>query len=270
MTLSLGASTLGLYTASLAFYWWFLYSNKRLIGRLATAGLGAGIVVHFQALLDRARMVHTVPYDDLYGSMLLLAWFLAVTYLGLEMWHRQRSVGPFVLPCAILLLLVTWLGPQAAAAPPPARGPLFALHVTANILAYAAFSLSFVFSVIYLVQNRLLRHHRLGTVVWKFPALDVLEGMSRSSVLVGIVSLTIGMSLGFLWVERLEGSLKLGDAKVIVSFLILALYVAYWWLSRDTAWRGARASVVSVANFLVVLFSYTVVNLFLTRYHRYF
>ena len=54
-----------------------------------------------------------------------------------------------------------------------------------NVLGYAAFALSFVLSVIYLIQNRLLRHHRLRTLVWRFPALEMLERMSRSSVAVG-------------------------------------------------------------------------------------
>jgi len=37
---------------------------------------------------------------------------------------------------------------------PPAQGPLFAFHVTLNILAYSAFAISFVLSVIFLLQNR--------------------------------------------------------------------------------------------------------------------
>ena len=71
-------------------------------------------------------------------------------------------------------------------APPPARGPLFAFHVTLNIWAYAAFALSFVLSLVYLVQDRVLRSHRPGAAFWRFPALDVLDRMARSSVYVGL------------------------------------------------------------------------------------
>ena len=41
------------------------------------------------------------------------------------------------------------------ATPPPAGGPLLALHITLNVLGYAAFALSFVLSLIYLMQNQL-------------------------------------------------------------------------------------------------------------------
>ena len=39
---------------------------------------------------------------------------------------------------------------------------LFAFHVTLSILAYAAFAISFVLSVIFLVQERFLRGHKLA------------------------------------------------------------------------------------------------------------
>ncbi|MBI3670786.1 MAG: cytochrome c biogenesis protein CcsA, partial [Acidobacteria bacterium] len=262
--------TFGLYAISLALYIWFLYVNKRLIGRAATVCLAGGVVLHYLALIERSRLVQSVPYQDLYGSMSLFAWLLAVTYLGLEIFHRQRSVGPFVLPFVVVLVLLAHLSPATPPPAPPARGTEFALHVTLNILAYAAFALSFVLSVIYLLQNRLLRDRRLGTVFWKFPALEVLERMSRSSVMVGLVSLSIGVVLGFIWVNRIRGRYWNADAKEITTLLVLLFYGGYVWLARTRAWRGARASRLFVFNFFFVLFSYTVVNLYLSHYHRYF
>jgi len=270
MTTHLGVETLALYAMSLGLYVWYLYGNKRLIGRAATLGLAGGVVLHYLVLLERSRWVHAVPYEDLYGSMSLFAWLLAVTYLGLELFHRQRSVGPFVLPFVLILLLVATFAPETPLPRPPARGTEFALHVTLNILAYAAFALSFVLSVIYLLQNRLLRDRRLGTAFWRFPALEVLDRMSRSSVIVGLASLTIGIALGFVWVNRIRGRYWNADAKEIATLLVFLFYAGYVWLSRTTAWRGARAALLCVFNFLFVVFSYTVVNLYLSRYHRYF
>lgn len=269
MTTHLGLATLGFYAVSLAFYVWFLYENKRPIGRAATLALASGMLLHYLALLERSRWVHSVPYQDLYGSMSLFAWLLAVTYLGLELLHRQRSVGPFVLPFVLVLFVFANLAPATPPPPPPARGALFALHVTLNILAYSAFTLSFVLSLIYLLQNRLLHDRRLSTVFWRFPALEVLERMSRSSVMVGLVSLAIGMVLGFVWVNRIRGRYWSADPKEIATLLIVVLYAGYLWLARTTTWRGARASVICICNFLFVLFSYTVVNLYLSHYHRY-
>ncbi len=48
-------------------------------------------------------MLHGVPYEDLWGSLSLFAWLVGLIYLGLELVHRGRSVGPFVLPFVIIL-----------------------------------------------------------------------------------------------------------------------------------------------------------------------
>src|SRR3989441_12791069 len=262
--------TVGIYGASLALYLIYLYGNRNAAAWGATLCLAGGIALHYLVLLERSRWIHAVPYQDLYGSMSLFGWLLAVTYLGLEIFHRHRSVGPFVLPFVLLLSLLASFPPAAAPAFPPAHGPFFALHVALNILAHPGFAPSFVLSVIYLLQNRLLRHHRLGTMFWQLPALEVLERMSRSSVIVGMVSLGVGMVLGFVWASRIRGQFWNADAKEIVTLVIFAAYASYVWLGRTSAWRGARASRLCVLNFIFVIFSYTVVNLFLSRYHRYF
>src|SRR3972149_4183545 len=109
-------------------------------------------------------------------------------------------------PAGLVVFSLSEMRPLAAPVRLAARGPLLALHITLNVLGYAAFALSFVLSVIYLIQNRLLRHHRLKTLVWRFPALEMLERMSRSSVAVGLVSLLAGMALGVVWVSRIYGT----------------------------------------------------------------
>jgi ABC-type transport system involved in cytochrome c biogenesis permease subunit len=266
----LGYWSLAFYAASFAYYAWNLYIPNLWVGRTASLLLALGILIQYFYLYQRSVMSHTVPYDDLYGSMSLFAWLLGLTYLGLEMLHRQRSVGAFV-----TLLLIVWIAalrlltPGSLPAVTVPRGPLFAFHVTLNTWAYAAFALSFVLSLIYLIQDRLLRSRRLGAAFWRFPALDVLDRMARSSVYVGLLALVAGVAMGLVWQHRLSGGYSLGDPKVLITVAILAVYLAYLWLARNASWRGARAALLCAMNFVVVLFSYTFVNLYLTRFHRF-
>lgn len=262
---------LALYAGSFCCYARTLYSPHVWVGRLASLFLLGGIVAHYYALLERAYGTHTIPYDDLFGSMSLFAWLLGVTYLGLELFHRQRSVGAFVSSLLFVWVsVVSAVAPREMPPPPPARGPLFAFHVTLNTWAYAAFALSFILSIIYLFQDRVLRSRRTVAAFWRFPALEVLDRMSRSSVYVGLAALAFGVVSGLIWEHRLTGGFSWGDPKVIVTFAIVVVYVAYLWLSRNAVWRGARAARVCVLNFVVVLFSYTIVNLYLTAFHRFF
>ncbi len=249
--------TLAAYIASFAAYIGYLVRGLDWAGRLGSLLLTAGLVAHYFALLERARG-------------LLFGWLLALTYLSLELFHRQRSVGAFVLPFVLAFFVTSHLSPPDRFAAPPATGVAFAFHVTLSILAYAAFGLSCVLSLIYLGEQRLLHERRVGDVVWRLPSLDLLDRMSQSSVLVGLISIAIGTVLGFVWVDRLTGNVWHYDPKYVVTLLVLVAYVFYLRLARNPGWRGARASQLCIFNFAIVIFSFTVVNLFLSHSHRYF
>lgn len=262
---------LSLYAVSFVLYVLNLYRERAWSGRLATVVLVFGIIAHYYALLERSRVIHAIPYDDLYGSMSLFAWLVAVTYLGLETYHRKRAVGSLVVPFVILWLLVAVIvAPSSVQHDPSANGALFAFHITVGILAYAAFGISFLLSVIFLVQNRILRGGRPGLAFWRFPALEVLERMSRSSVWVGLVALAASTGLGFAWEHQLTGHFAIADPKVWITLFVLAAYAVYLRIVRAPAWRGSRAALVCAFNFLIVLFSYTIVNLYFTSFHRFF
>jgi len=122
----------------------------------------------------------------------------------------------------------------------------------------------------YLAEERFLRIRRLGDVVWRLPPLELLERMSHTSVLVGLITIAAGTALGFVAVDRLPGEPAYFDPKYVVTLLVLLLYAAYFQLARTAAWRGARASKLCVFNFVLVVLSFTVVNLYFSQHHRYF
>jgi len=263
-------TAVALYALSFVCYARILYSPQVALGRLASVLLCLGIIVQYLELMARAKAAHSIPYDDLYGSMSLFAWLLGVTYLGLELFHRERSVGAFV-----TLGLVVWMTvlrffatPELPNAELP-RGSLFAFHVTLNTWSYAAFALSFILSVIYLIQDHMLRSRRMATPSWRFPALDVLDRMARSSVYIGLIALALGVAMGLDYAWRETGAAVLYDPKVVVTVFILVVYVVYLRLSRSSSWRGPRAALLCALNFAVVLFSYTFVNLYLTKFHHF-
>src|SRR5271155_2897615 len=103
MTHYLEYLSLAFYAASFACYARILYVPNLWVGRIASTLLAGGIVFQYFDLLARSRWLHTVPYDDLYGSMALFAWLFGITYLVLELLHTQRSVG-----AVVTLLLVGW------------------------------------------------------------------------------------------------------------------------------------------------------------------
>jgi HemX protein len=271
MTLLFVTITVLAYLTSMGLYLRFLYGGKELTGRLATSLMLMGLVAHYLALLMRAKGTHTVPYHDLQGAMSLFGWLLAVTYLCLEIYHHQRTVGGFVLPVILAFFLASYVMPDHAKIPSTEHGVVFALHVTLSILAYAAFALSCVLSLMYLGEERLLRIRRLGDAVWRLPPLELLERMSHTSVLVGLITIAVGTALGFLAVDRqVSEHYSYFDPKYVFTLFVLALYAVYFRLARTAAWRGARASKLCVFNFVLVVVNFAVINLYVSQYHRYF
>lgn len=227
----------------------------------------AGVLLQFVDLQLTARILHSVPYRTFGGSLSLFGWMLGVSYLALLFRHRERSIGPFLIPFVIVFSAAGLLFPVRWAAPnPDTRGPLFALHVTFAMLGYAAFTFSFVLSILYLIQNHQIRRGRTGLLFSRLPPLEVIGRMNRTSVTIGLTVLGTSVLFGLIWANRVWTTLR--DPKILFALLTLALYGFLLWMERR-GWKGPRVAILSICGYGLVLFSYTVVNMFLSRTHTF-
>src|SRR5260370_8036359 len=69
------------YALSLGAYTRYLYTGGRLVRRFGTLFLGLGLLAHYFALLERSRVLNTVPYPAPSASLSLSAWLLPPPYL---------------------------------------------------------------------------------------------------------------------------------------------------------------------------------------------
>lgn len=261
----LGWLALLLYAAAEAFS---IVSLLRLrLAAAAPALLAVGLVLHFLDLHGRGRMLGSVPYRTLGGSMSLFGWMLGITYLALLFRHRERAIGPFLIPFVILFSAAGLLLPRGAASPGlGTSGTLFALHVTLAIFAYAAFTLSFVLSILYLIQNRQIRQARTGILFARLPALEVIGRMNRTAVSIGLGVLLVSVSLGAVWARRVWDGIA--DPKLGWALTTLLVYSFLLWMDRR-GWKGQRVALLSIVGFGVILFSYTFVNLYFSEAHSF-
>lgn len=229
--------------------------------------IGAGLLLQFADLEARARAMQAVPYKTIGGSMSLFGWMLGLSYLALLFRHRERAVGPFLIPFVIVFSTLGLLQADKAPTPrPDTQGVMFAFHVTFAILGYAAFTFSFVLSLLYLIQNRQLRKVRTGLLFSRLPALDVIGGMIRTSVSIGLTVLGASVVLGVIWAERVWG--RLPDAKLGAAVLTLVVYGFLLWKDRR-GWVGERVAILSIVGFALIIFSYTFVNLYFSAEHAF-
>jgi ABC-type transport system involved in cytochrome c biogenesis permease subunit len=270
---SLAVAALLSYAASSACYIAHLRKPNRWFGWSATTLAAVGAVMNLLALYARSRAFHSVPYRDLLGSMALFGFFLTVLSLALEVWHEDRSLGAFLMPAALVFLIVAFLVPPGRSAPAPElRGPMFALHVTLNMLAYAAFAVACALSVLYLTVGRSLKNrfkNAFEGTAGRLPTLGFLERANRTSLEVGVLALSVGLIFGLLWGAHVwhgDHPYWLLDPKVIAAFLTLGFYL-FVVIRAHRGEAPVTTARLSVAGFVLVILSYTAINLFVSRIH---
>lgn len=261
------------YAGATLLYVTWLRHPQISAGRMATLLAALGAVFNFGFLYSRSLAMKTVPYGDLLGSMALFGLFLAAMSLILEARHRDRSLGAFLMPVSLFFLLHTLFLPGGSHPKQELRGAVFAFHVTLNMLSYSAFAVACALSLLYLVLGKRLKskRHVLNGPVSRLPSLSFLERAARTSIGVGVVSLAAGLTMGFLWAYRVWTPAHpewLLDAKIWGAVVTFLFYLWVFVRAHRGAAPGTTAR-LAVAGFVLVLVSYTLVNLFFSKIHSF-
>jgi ABC-type transport system involved in cytochrome c biogenesis permease subunit len=195
----------------------------------------AGLIFGFAGLLAHTifLIVHQPNPASAYGSLLLLAWVLAVFYLYGSVHHRSQAWGLFVLP---VVLILSWL---SFAFYRTAEEPAFwvagdhvwgAVHGLLVLAASVGITVGFLASVMYLVQARRLRMKKNPLGGLRLLSLERLETMNRRSINWAFPLLTVGLLLGAIRVPTTEvPGTSWSDPKILstVGLWVVGLLLLY-------------------------------------------
>lgn len=259
--------TLALYAAAAAAYFGFLYfrhweRGARWLGR-------AALIAHTVTLGFRVVESGRPPFVYLFEATLFFTWLLMVNYTLLESLIGLKVAGAFVTPITFVLLFSAAAMPrEASVIDPTLAGSWVAVHLSLSILGYAAFTMAFVLSVMYLLQEQQLRAKAFSVLFRRLPALDVLDTWSHRLVAVGFALLTLGIISGSIWAGYAWGSHWSWDPKETWSVITWAVYGLYLLLRARFGWHGRKAAYLAMLGYAAVLVNFFVVNLFLNSLHR--
>jgi len=232
----------------------------------------ASIVVSW-ARLGRFPIVNPKEVSSFVG------WAIVAYYLAMSLRFRARALPTFIIPLVFVFTLVSLLLPEPSE---PLSGALegaitastfteiiFPVHVTLLIFSYAAFTVTFIGGVMYLVQEHELKAKTFGLAFFRLPALNTCDEISYRSLTIGFVLLTLGMVTGIVWNNQRDGRYWHNDPKEVMALVTWLVYLFIMHYRLTAGWRGRRVAWLAIAGFVVVLFTWVGTRLLGQSYHAF-
>jgi ABC-type transport system involved in cytochrome c biogenesis permease subunit len=271
---------LALYTAAFVAYGWHFARRAPAVGRSATTLLVAAVLAHTFVIGMETMESGQVPVGDATSAISMFVWLLAVSYLYTEVTTDERAMGVFILPLLVALQAIPALRAADVVHASLLRGPLFGIHVSSLLLAYASFALACVIGITYVLLFKEIKAKHLGFFYARIPSLQVLDTMNQRAIVFGWIFLTVGILAGaaFAFQTRAQpGSadvpqvqaMSLADPKIIAALVCWAVYSFELFAARRIGWGGRRAAYLSAVGFAIVLLNFVPISYFFTKSHNF-
>jgi HemX protein len=132
------------------------------------------------------------------------------------------------------------------------------VHVGMALISYAAFTVSFIFSIMYLLQYRLLKQKKWNARLRRLGDLTKLDEMSYFTNVFAVPFFMLAILLGCIWAYAKLDNFHWYDPKVIGSFIVLFVYTIGLYVRISERLQGKNLAYWNVGAFLVML-----INIFL-------
>ena len=255
------------YFAAMILYFVFIAVKKDAVARVAVGLQIAGFILHTAALVCRGIGAGRLPLTNQYEFATSFAWGLCLVSLIFVIRFKFPVLGTFAAP--VIFLIIGYAAMQSKDIKelmPALRSNWLGFHVSTAIIAYGAFGVSFVLSIIFLLRDRMKAS---GFLDQHIPDKEKLDMISYRSVSLGLLFLTFTIITGAIWAERAWGSYWSWDPKETWSLVTWIIYAIYLHLRLRRGWRGRSAAIFAVVGFICVLFTYLGVNTWLPGVHSY-
>jgi ABC-type transport system involved in cytochrome c biogenesis permease subunit len=271
---------LALYSAALVAYVWHFAVRRPSIGRTATTLLVAGAFAHTFVIGMVTMEVGHVPVTNASSAIATFVWLLVLAYLYIEMTTDERAMGAFIMPLAVALQAIAAIRPEVEARAEVLQGPLFGIHVSSLLFAYASFALAGVIGITYVLLFKEIKAKHLGFFYARLPSLQVLDDMNHRAIVVGWLFLTIGLIVGGAFAIQARAlpaaahdprvqAMSLQDPKIFVAVICWLVYSFELFAARRIGWGGRRTAYLSALGFAIVLLNFVPISYFLTKSHNF-
>lgn len=251
--------TVILYALSILLYFIdFLNSNRKAN---QTAFWLLAFVWVLQTVFLVVFMIDTgrFPVLTIFEGLYFYVWVLITLSLGINRLLKIDFIVFFANVIGFVIMVIHTFAPiqyESEVMAGQLTSELLFIHITMAILSYGAFSISAVFSVLYLIQYNLLKQKKWGPRLVRIADLSKLEHMSNVLNIIGVPMLLLALILGLQWAYIKVPGMVWYDAKVVGSFIVLGVYGAYLYFRVRKEIQGKSLALWNLASFLVILINF--------------
>ncbi|MBW1974967.1 MAG: cytochrome c biogenesis protein CcsA [Deltaproteobacteria bacterium] len=252
----------------------FCISECRRVKALHPTALlfaGGGLLSHTAALWFRC---YETPVPALFNTRFALSFFgflLVTLFLSVYLRHKRPILGAFVMPLATISVAGSLFIPSGPVSVNPAlKNSLVIVHLMFLFVAYAFFALAFCISIMYVLQERMIKKKNIQGWITRMPSLETLDRINHSCILIGFPFMTVGLIIGFAAAKILWHRGWSGDPKEVFSILTWIIYAVLFHERLAVGWRGKKASWLAICGFASVVVTFLGVNLFMKGHHTTF
>ncbi|AIM15790.1 MULTISPECIES: inner membrane protein YpjD [Neobacillus] len=251
--------TVVLYALSVLLYFFDFLQQNRKANRIAFWLLVFVWVLQTGFLIFYMFQTGRFPVLTISEGLYFYAWILVTFSLGINRFLRVDFIVFFTNLLAFFVMAIHAFAPMEYHSQVMAKqlvSELLFIHITMAILSYGAFSLSFVFSLLYLIQYDLLKRKKWGTRLIRIADLNSLERLSYILAIIGVPMLLLSLILGLQWALLKLPGMPWYDMKIVGSFLLLTAYSIYLYLKTVKNLTGKKLALWNVGSFLIVLINF--------------
>jgi ABC-type uncharacterized transport system permease subunit len=260
----------------LAFLNYLVYFlQKHEWSQRSVTNLARGVVAfHAVYLLLSTIVFRHVPLANVWEAFSFIAFALALVYLFLEWWMKDKATGVFLLvPPLFFQIISSAFITHSTQVSPILRSPLFGFHVMSALLGYAAFAIAAVYGMLYLLQYRELKGSSVGLIFQRLPNLEIMSRLILGALIFGWCMLTLAIVVGSEWSLQLLSSGQIDnpfiDPKFLSTVVIWLIYGICIGGRYILNWPSRILAMISLLAFLMMVASTFAVNLFISSFHSF-
>ncbi|MCM8800858.1 MAG: c-type cytochrome biogenesis protein CcsB [Candidatus Omnitrophica bacterium] len=229
-----------------------------------------GFFTHSFNLILRTIILEILPISNLYESLILFSWLIMLIKILILDRKKFQFSGFFVFPVVLFLIFfASNLDSDIKPPLPMLKSHWLGIHGLLCFLSYSLFTISFIFAILYLLQERELKYKRIGIFFFQLPSLELLDRISYKTILFGFLFLTLGIFSGSIWAKEVWGNYWRQDPKLILSLIMWLFYLFYLCTRLFLGWQAEERAYLSLGGFLITLFTYLGTDYFLKGLHSY-